>query len=105
MAPWERGKRHRSWASNGNVSVYIFTMLFAAWMIFQIWARFGGGPPPVGLDPMVMAALGVAITTKSVEAKKQNIEDKDRFNKLETLARETHPETANRVIDGEKHHE
>jgi hypothetical protein len=67
LAPW-KGHRRNSWASNGNISVYIFCLLFAVWLGFQIWSRLPGGPPPPpGLDPMVMAALGVAVTSKSVE--------------------------------------
>lgn len=74
MAPWVEGKRKESWASNGNIAVYIFAVLFTAWLGFQIWARLPGGPlPPTGLEPMVMAALGVAITTKSVE--RRQVED------------------------------
>lgn len=76
MAPWE-GQRKQSWASNGNIAVYIFGVLFIAWLGFQIWARMPGGPPPpTGLDPMIMAALGVAVTTKSVE-RRQAEDDKE----------------------------
>lgn len=98
MAPWEKGKRHESWASNGNVSVYIFFLLFISWLVFQVWARFGGGPPPTGLDPMVMAALGVAITSKSVEKKQQDRAQAERINDLEKLAKKTHPESAKEII-------
>ena len=78
MTLWD-GERKNSWASNGNISVYIFFLLFAAWMFFQVWSRLGDVPPPVALDPMVMAALGVAITTKSVErkAKEKTAEDEN----------------------------
>lgn len=83
MAPWEEGNRKESWASNGNIAVYIFTVLFVAWLGFQIWARLPNGPAaPTGLDPMVMAALGVAVTTKSVE--RRQTED-DRYQKTEDL--------------------
>lgn len=78
MAPWQPGQRKASWASNGNIAVYIFAALFIAWLGFQIWARLPGGmPPPTGLDPMVMAALGVAVTAKSVE-RRQAEEDNQR---------------------------
>ena len=83
MAAWEKGRRSESWASNTNISVYIFGVLFAAWLGFQIWSRFGGGPPPVGLDPMVMAALGVAVTSKSVEKRQQERDVKNRVDQLE----------------------
>lgn len=78
MAPWEPGRRRSSWASNGNIAVYIFCALFVVWLGFQIWARIPGGiPAPTGLDPMVMAALGVAVTAKSVE-RRQADEDNQR---------------------------
>lgn len=68
-------QRRDTWASNGNIAVYIFFTLFTAWMLFQVWARLPGGQPaPVGLDPMVMAALGVAITAKSVEKRQRDDE-------------------------------
>ena len=64
MAPWE-GERKDSWASNPNIAVYIFAVLFAVWIGFQVWARLPNGPsPPTELGPMVMAALGVAITVR-----------------------------------------
>lgn len=101
MAAWKKGERHKSWASNGNVAVYIFSILFTVWVAFQVWSRFGGGPPPTGLDPMVMAALGVAVTTKSVEKKAEErdvksdvAETKERVWDLEELARKSHPDVA-----------
>lgn len=104
MAIWKRGERHRSWAKNGNVAVTIFFVLFGCWMGFQVWARYGGGTPPVGLDPMVMAALGVAITTKSVEKKAEErevhktvVDVQGRVWDLEELARRQHPEDADKL--------
>lgn len=93
MAAWKRGQRHESWASNGNVAVYIFMLLFIVWVAFQIWARLPGGPPPpTGLDPMVMAALGVAVTTKSVEKRAAEDDLKDKIKALEDVAKEVKPE-------------
>lgn len=103
MAPW-KGPRRNSWASNGNISVYIFGALFIVWLAFQIWARLPGGPPPpTGLDPMVMAALGVAVTSKSVEkraadeAQEASIRDRQsqaevKLQALEDVAAEEHPD-------------
>jgi hypothetical protein len=113
MAPWEKGRRHKSWAKNGNVAVTIFFLLFSVWVFFQVWQRLGGGAAPVGLDPMVMAALGVAITTKSVEKKAEETEMKadqkelkDKFIDaagriwdLEELARLAHPEVAEKKLE------
>lgn len=83
MAPWEPGQRKESWASNGNIAVYIFCALFIAWLGFQIWARLPGGmPPPAGLDPMVMAALGVAVTAKSVERRQAEEDRQEEQRKL-----------------------
>lgn len=86
-----RDSRHRQaggWASNPNVAVYIFVGLFIAWLGFQIWAGMGGPHPPATLDPMVMAALGVAISAKSVERKQQETELKDRVTQSEDNATE-----------------
>lgn len=107
MAARRRSNRKESWASNPNLAVYVFFVLFAAWLLFQIWSRFPGGPPPPqGLDPMVMAALGVAISAKSVERKQQETESKaeqvkqgeeqakqgKKIKALEEVAKESHPE-------------
>lgn len=103
MAPWKGPRRH-SWASNGNISVYIFGALFIVWLAFQIWARLPDGPPPpTGLDPMVMAALGVAVTSKSVEKRaneeaseasirNRQSDTEDKVQALEEVAAEEHPE-------------
>lgn len=93
--PW-RGHRRGTWLSNSNISVYIFGVLFITWLAFQIWSRYGGGPPPVGLDPMVMAALGVAVTTKSAERKDIAAETSRRVDRLERFAKDSHPEAAGR---------
>lgn len=78
MAPWKEPRR-QSWASNANIAVYIFAVLFSTWVAFQVWDRLGGGPSPQALDAMVMAALGVAITAKGkeVERKKEEKESGD----------------------------
>lgn len=76
MAPWKE-PRKLTWASNGNIAVYIFAVLFTTWVIFQAWDRLGGDPSPVALDAMVMAALGVAITAKGKEVDKKK---EDRSN-------------------------
>lgn len=102
MIPWRsRRDRQSTHATNANVAVSIFFLLFIVWVAFQVWSRLGGGAPPVGLDPMVMAALGVAITTKSVEKKadeqqaKQTVSDQgDRIWDLEEMARDAHPAKA-----------
>lgn len=92
MAPWKGPRRH-SWASNGNISVYIFGALFIVWLAFQIWARLPDGPPPpTGLDPMVMAALGVAVTSKSVEKRANDEATEAKIQALEEVAAEEHPE-------------
>lgn len=84
MAAWKKGRREDSWASNPNLAVYVFAVLFLIWLGFQIWARIPGGPPPpTGLDPMVMTALGIAITSKSVEKRAQDKELKEKVEKLE----------------------
>lgn len=69
MAPWQPGKRSESWASNPNVAIGVFAMLFSAWLGFQIWSGMGGPPPPDQLGSWVMAALGIAISTKTMEDK------------------------------------
>lgn len=108
MIPWRSRERRSTHATNANVAVSIFFLLFIVWVAFQVWSRLGGGAPPVGLDPMVMAALGVAITTKSVEKKaedqqtkqavsetKQTVSDQgDRLWDLEEMARDAHPAKA-----------
>lgn len=70
MAPWKE-PRGRSWASNANIAVYIFAVLFSTWIAFQVWDRVGGEPSPPALDAMVMAALGVAITAKGKEVERK----------------------------------
>lgn len=63
--------RQGTWASNSNIAVFIFGVLFTVWLGFQVWERLPGGQPsPSSLDPMVMTALGVAITSKTVEGNK-----------------------------------
>lgn len=69
MAPWQPGKRSESWASNPNVAIGVFAMLFSAWLGFQIWSGMGGPTPPDQLGSWVMAALGIAISTKTMEDK------------------------------------
>lgn len=104
MAPW-KGHRRNSWASNGNISVYLFAVLFVCWLAFQIWARLPSGPPPpTGLDPMVMAALGVAVTSKSVEKRQQEVQLKQEqtvikqdVEKLKEVAVDAHPEAAKKL--------
>lgn len=92
MSPW-KGERKDSWASNPNIAVYIFCALFTVWLGFHIWAGIPGGPPaPQGLDPMVMAALGVAISAKSAERKQQETTLKDKVDALEDVAAQKHPD-------------
>ena len=57
MAPWQPGKRSDSWASNPNVAIGVFGLLFTAWLGFQIWSGMGGPNPPDQLGSWVMAAL------------------------------------------------
>lgn len=75
MAPWKEPRR-QSWASNANIAVYLFAVLFTAWMAFQVWDRLGGEPSPQALDAMVMAALGVAITAKGKEVERKKEDEK-----------------------------
>lgn len=110
-----RDSRHRNpggWASNGQIAVYIFAALFVVWIGFQVWARMPGGQPaPAGLDPMVMAALGVAVAGKSVErgaedkkqredvqeVKADSEDTKERVLDLEQLAIQKHPDAERKL--------
>jgi hypothetical protein len=103
VTPW-KGERKDSWASNPNLAVYVFVVLFIVWLAFQIWARLPNGPPPpTGLDPMVMAALGVAITAKSHERRAREDEIQRDVEKLKEVAKEKHPDKAEELggeVDG-----
>lgn len=98
-------RQHGAWASNGNIAVYIFVLLFVSWLGFQIWARLGGQPSPPMLDDWVMAALGVAVAGKSVERNQMEAkqredqkETKERVWDLEELARLSRPDVAERKL-------
>lgn len=94
MSPW-KGERKDSWASNPNLVVYIFGVLFVTWLGFHIWANLGGPPAPdEALDPMVMTALGVAIQVKSSERNRRTEELVDKVKALEDVAAKEHPEEA-----------
>jgi hypothetical protein len=92
VTPW-KGERKDSWASNPNLAVYIFAILFVVWLAFQIWARIPGGPPPPDeLAPMVMSSLAVAITVKSHERRQQQDVLQQDVDKLKAVAKEEHPD-------------
>lgn len=92
-----RHRQHGGIFSNGQIAVYIFFVLFSVWLGFQVWSRYGGGPPPTGLDPMVMAALGVAVAGKSVERGEQDKAVREDVNRLKEVAEEAHPESVTKL--------
>jgi hypothetical protein len=105
MKKWRRRYKHHrrtgGTISNANIAIYLFAILFSVWLVFQVWARFGGGTPPAGLDPMVMAALGVAVAGKSVERSNRESDvdeqlenQRQEIEKLRKLANEAHPDLA-----------
>lgn len=98
-------RQHGAILSNGNISVYIFAVLFTAWLGFQVWARYGGGTPPAGLDPMVMAALGVAVAGKSVERGAQDRALESEVSRLKAVAAHEHPQSSQRLDRLEEHEE
>jgi high-affinity Fe2+/Pb2+ permease len=100
-----RGSRQQGgWASNPNLTVYVFAVLFVVWVAFQVWAGLGGPPAPVQLNSMVTGAFGVAITAKSIEKHEDTKVQRDKTTVLERkvealtdLAAQAHPdETAER---------
>ena len=105
MAPW-KGERKDSWASNPNIAVYIFVVLFTVWLGFEIWARVPGGPEaPTELGPMVMAALGVAITVKSSERAQFDNKAQRDVDRVTEVVKKEHPSRDRELGgDGDEHH-
>lgn len=108
MAAWEKGRRHTSHYSNSNIAALIFGVLFVTWIGLLVWANYGGPKPPPELPTMAMTALGVAITTKSRDEKSEQKVAKEAqqstaadVENLKTVAKKTHPEIAERILDKE----
>lgn len=114
MAP---GKdRLGNWNSNGRLSIYLFLLVFGAYIIIDIVSILVKAPAPDGLIPVVTAAFGFAVTMNGADRRSeekikdqrtQRIEDKadateHRASDLEDYAEEANPDVAQRTIKSKK---
>lgn len=90
-----------TWRSNGRLAIYAFIFMLILWAGFNIWAIIGGFKPPSGLDPLLPATLGFAITVNSVERRNkddaidtrvQQLEDKNTLDDEERPAPKVKPQ-------------